>query len=154
MCVCVCVQVKGSGKDPISKTPRQADRQLWANPAEYQRKPRLPMEGVIAQTDEGRRSGNRQGGSKRGWRKRGGSRRELRELKCKIKRIKPFVICYLLTDRPLVSHCSLDLLNHPKLFKPFKIYAGLFSPKGHFIVSLQHFPDEAYSQKRSIQQHL
>lgn len=59
-------------------------------------------------------------------RRGGGSGRELREFKCKIKRIKPFVICYFPSGQPLVSHCSLDLLNQLKPCKPFQIYAGLF----------------------------
>lgn len=78
------------------------------------------------------------GSSKRRWRKgrrrEGGCARELREFMCKIKRIKPFVICDLPGGQSLVSHRSLELFNQSKLCKPFQIYAGL---KGHFIVRLK-----------------
>ena len=53
-------------------------------------------------------------------------RRELREFKCKIKRIKAFVICYSPSGQSLVSHRSPDLLYRLNLCRLFQIYAGLF----------------------------
>lgn len=70
VCMCEEVVIRFKAKAPISDTPRHADRQLTANPAEYQRGPRLlgEIEGVTTeerQADEGERSGNRQASSKR-----------------------------------------------------------------------------------------
>ena len=61
-------------KAPLSDTPKHPDRQLGANPAEYQRKPRLlrEMEGVTGGKKDRHmreRSGNRQGSSKRYWKR-------------------------------------------------------------------------------------
>lgn len=72
----------------------------------------------------------------------GGSRRELREFKCKIKRIKPFVICCLPSDQPLVCHCLLDLLNQIMLDKSSQIYIVFKA------ILVQHFPNDAHYQKK------
>lgn len=85
----------------------------------------------------------------------GVSGRELREFNCKIKRINPFLSCYLPSGQPLVSHCSLELSNQLKLCKPFQIYAGLFKVikvivlSDSTIVQMRHT-----AKKRRIQQHL
>lgn len=96
----------------MSDTPKDADRQLRANPAEYQRRsgPLGELEGVTTEEtradegDEVRGQANEfKGETEKKKKEEGGTGEELREFMCKIGRIKPFVISYPPSGKSVVS---------------------------------------------------
>lgn len=108
----------------MSDTPKDADRQLRANPAEYQRRsgPLGELEGVTTEEtqayegDEVRGQANKfKGETEKRKEEEGGTGEELGKFICKISRIKPFVISYPAGGKSVVRLCWLDSLKQNSL---------------------------------------